>query len=211
MADLKMILDAGTSLGTLVLAAVTVGAVRSANRAARVAERSLLAGLRPVLLTSTLDDRVEKVIWIDDYWTHLDGGTGHAELTDTGLYLAISLRNVGTGLAVLRGWNAIPGQQMATDPPTPVKDFRTQTRDLYVPAGGVGYWHAALRGVELEAHAELTEIVRQRESFTIDLLYGDHEGGQRTITRLTLRSRMDGKTWLPAVSRHWNLDREDPR
>lgn len=64
MADLKMILDAGTSLGTLVLAAVTVGAVRSANRAARVAERSLLAGLRPVLLTSTLDDRVEKVIWI---------------------------------------------------------------------------------------------------------------------------------------------------
>jgi len=38
----------GTAAGTLVLAAATFAAVRSSNRSARVAERALLAGLRPV-------------------------------------------------------------------------------------------------------------------------------------------------------------------
>ena len=45
---------------------------------------------------------------------------------------------------------------------------------------------------------------------TVDLLYGDHEGGQRTISRFALMPRDDGQ-WLTAVSRHWNLDRVDPR
>jgi hypothetical protein len=211
MADVKMILDAGTSVGTLVLAAVTFASVRSANRAARVAERSLLAGLRPVLLSSGLDDPREKVIWMDDYWAHLDGGTAHAEATGDGLYMAISLRNVGSGLGVLHGWHVRPGRVTAGAASPQVNEFRPLLRDLYIPAGGTGYWHGAFRGDELAEQAELVETVKRRDAFTVDLLYGDHEGGQRTITRFTLRARQDGTTWMPAVSRHWNLDRADPR
>jgi hypothetical protein len=44
----------------------------------------------------------------------------------------------------------------------------------------------------------------------VDLLYGDHEGGQRTITRFALIPREDGQ-WLNGVIRHWNLDRAAPR
>jgi hypothetical protein len=44
-----------TGFGTLVLAVATFAAVRSANRAARAAERSLLAGLRPLLVPSRLE------------------------------------------------------------------------------------------------------------------------------------------------------------
>lgn len=206
-----MILDAGTSLGTLVLAAVTFASVRSANRAARVAERSLLAGLRPVLLSSNLGDPAQKVIWMDDYWAHLEGGTAHAEATGDGLYMAISLCNVGSGLGVLRGWHIKPGRVFADAPPPRSDEFRPLLRDLYIPAGGVGYWHGAFRGDELAERADLVEAVKRRDAFTVDLLYGDHEGGQRTITRFTMRARQDGTTWLPAVSRHWNLDRSDPR
>jgi len=52
---------------------------------------------------------------------------------------------------------------------------------------------------------------------TIDVLYGDHEGGQRTITRFSLtprtHAREDDEPWLWTCStaRHWNLDRADPR
>ncbi len=45
---------------------------------------------------------------------------------------------------------------------------------------------------------------------TVDLLYGDHEGGQRTITRFSLFPRGED-VWLTAVTRHWNLDRAAPR
>ena len=44
---------------------------------------------------------------------------------------------------------------------------------------------------------------------TIDLMYGDHEGGQRTITRFILLPHNNG--WLASVTPHWNLDRSDPR
>ena len=53
----------------------------------------------------------------------------------------------------------------------------------------------------------------------IDLLYGDHEGGQRVITRFSVTPRTtpatspddDGKLWIASAVRHWNVDRPDPR
>jgi hypothetical protein len=41
-----------TGAGTLVLAVATFGSVRSANRAARTAERALQQGLRPLVFPS---------------------------------------------------------------------------------------------------------------------------------------------------------------
>ena len=51
------------------------------------------------------------------------------------------------------------------------------------------------------------------ETFTLDLLYGDSEGGQRTVTRFgMIPLHVDDTTkWYPSTARHWNLDRPDPR
>jgi hypothetical protein len=59
--DWTIIASLGTAGGTLVLAVATFASVRSANRAARAAERSLQAGLRPLLVPSRLDDGDQKV------------------------------------------------------------------------------------------------------------------------------------------------------
>jgi hypothetical protein len=45
---------------------------------------------------------------------------------------------------------------------------------------------------------------------TVDLLYGDHEGGQRVISPFALIPREDGD-WPAQAGRHWNMDRADPR
>ena len=66
MADWVTISALATAGGTLVLAGATYASVRSANRAARVAERSLLAGLRPLLMPSRLDDPPQKVTFVDE-------------------------------------------------------------------------------------------------------------------------------------------------
>ena len=62
-----------TGAGTLVLAIATFGAVRSANRAARTAERALQAGLRPLLMHSRLDDPPQKIMWLDRHWAAVLG------------------------------------------------------------------------------------------------------------------------------------------
>jgi hypothetical protein len=47
----------------------------------------------------------------------------------------------------------------------------------------------------------------------IDLLYGDYEGGQRTIARFSIAGHGDDdkKVRDASVVRYWNVDGEDPR
>ena len=52
-------------------------------------------------------------------------------------------------------------------------------------------------------------MIATREPFSVDLLYGDHEGGQRTITRFSLIPTAD--SWLASITRHWYLDWDGPR
>jgi hypothetical protein len=200
-----------TAAGTLVLAIATFVSVRSANRAARVAERALLAGLRPVLMQSRPNDPEEKIGFIDGHWTRVPGGGASAEVGDDGsIYLVMSLRNVGSGIAVLHSWDPKPDFEPATDPPRPVEQFRRLTRDMYIASGDSGLWQGAMRDSDDPARAELQLRIDRRERFAVDLLYGDHEGGQRTISRYSVMPRGD-EGWMCTVVRHWNLDRADPR
>jgi hypothetical protein len=199
-----------TAGGTLVLAVATFGSVRSANRAARAAERSLYAGLRPLLVPSRLEDPPEKVGFQDDHWVRVPGGRAIADVTDEAIYLAMSLRNVGTGIAVLDRWWLYPeGLRGDADQGDPEK-FRRLTRDLYVAPSDRGFWQGALREPSDSMFAPAREAIEARQRITIDLLYGDFEGGQRTISRFVLiPDSADG--WLVAQARHWNLDRPEPR
>ncbi len=212
MADWVTISSLATAGGTLVLAVATFASVRSANQAARVAERSLLAGLRPVLVPSRFEDPAEKVGFMDGRWFKVSGGGAVAEVADDAVYLAIALRNVGNGLAVLDRWDLIldvvPG---ATDH-RPIETYRRLTRDIYVPAGDHGFWQGAFRDRGDPMFDAVARAVKDGQALTVDLFYGDHEGGQHTITRFRLSpSHREGGGWLPSVSRHWNVDRGDPR
>jgi hypothetical protein len=215
MTDWATTASMATAGATLVLAAGTFASVRSANRAARTAERALLAGLRPVLAPSRLEDPTDKIMWVDNHWAKLNGGRACIELVDGNIYLAMSLRNVGAGIAVLQGWHPIT--ELTAEPPhTEVDEFRRQTRDLYVPAGGPGFWQGAIRDPGDAFHADVAAAIKDRRRFGIEVLYSDHEGGQRTITLFTVTPREgasgdDAAQWLCSVARHRNLDRPDPR
>jgi hypothetical protein len=204
-----------TAVGTLVLAIATFAAVRSANRAARISEAAYRVGLRPVLVTSRLEDPVQKIRWMDDHWARVEGSQASVEIVDQNLYLAVSLRNVGSGLAVPMGWNVtvMEGAQSALLPHADPSQFRIQTRDLLVAPGDVGFWQAAIREHDDPDYQWLCRAVFDAQPFTLDLLYGDHEGGQRTITRFGMIPRRVDETtrWYPSTARHWNLDRPDPR
>lgn len=201
-----------TAGGTLVLAIATFSATRSSNRSARLAERAILLQNRPVLSPSRLDDRPEKVPFIEQKWFRVKGGHAVIEHSDGVLYMIMGVRNVGTGLAVLRGWRARPGQLTVQDNDhAPLESFQRQGRDIYIPAGDTGYWQGAIREADNEDLPGLIEAIEHREVVTIELLYGDGEGGQRVISRFGILPIGDEGDWLTTVSRHWNLDRDDPR
>ena len=212
-----------TAAGTLVLAVATFSSVRSANRTARSAERALQVGLRPVLFASRPDDPSQQIRWGDDHWASIAGGQAVLEPVAGTLYMAMSLRNVGSGLAVLRGWRVEVSAPLPMTPgdieqrrvglvrPDP-DSFRLQGRDLYVPPGDISFWQAAYRDPEDPERSAVIEAVEAGQGITINLLYGDHEGGQRTISQFSAtHTPGDNSDWVCAVVRHWNLDRNDPR
>ncbi len=202
--------ELGTAAGTLVLAFATFASVRSSNASARLAERSLQSAIRPLLVPSKLSDEPQKVGFADDHFVKVEGGRATADVVDGAVHLTISLRNVGPGLALLDAWWFYPERILGgTRAPDPT-GFHRLTRDLYVPAGDLGFWQGALRDPTAPEYVEAERALEDRVPCTIDLVYGDVEGGQRMVSRFSLLPTQDDG-WMSAVSHHWNLDRADPR
>jgi hypothetical protein len=211
--DWATIASFATAFGTLVLAIATFASIRSANRSGRIAEAAFEAQLRPVLVTSRLDDPIQKIRWMDNHWAVLQGAQGIVQLENDNIYLSISLRNAGSGLAVAQGWAVVPHVATADMPHLDPEQFRRQTRDLYIAPNDIGFWQAAIRDPSDPDYAPLRKDIEEVEAFTVELLYGDHEGGQRTITRFGMIpfKADEACLWYPSVALHWNLDRPDPR
>jgi hypothetical protein len=225
MPDSAALASYATAAGTLVLAVATFASVRSANAAARTAERSFDVGLRPLLFPSRLDDPDQKVRWGDEHWARLEGGKATVESNHGVNYLALSLRNVGSGMAVIHAWRAdrwVPRIDLqgsngvdaprAPDPPPGLDQFRALPRDLSVPPSDMGFGQGAIRDDNDPMRSAVGAAIDAGHELIVDVLYGDHEGGQRTISRFLLSSGGPEHTsWVASVLRHWSLDRPDPR
>jgi hypothetical protein len=194
-----------TAAGTLVLAVATFGATKSANKASRVAERSLMAALRPVLMNAQLGDPRQKVGFADQHWTHFEGPGAAFEQGDEAIYLAFGLRNFGSGLGVLQAWHPIPERVIGGVPHGPLEHFRPQSRSLYIPSGGLGFWQGALRDQSDPVYGQFAEAIKSRTAVSVELLYSDMNGGQLTVTRLTIFPGQQ-EYWLASVSQHWPVD-----
>jgi hypothetical protein len=111
---------------------------------------------------------------------------------------------------VLHGWFLVPEEDRQSDHVEPER-FRRLTRDLYIPSGGTGFWQGALRDESDHDFDWVAAAIEAREQLTVDILYGDYEGGQRMITRFILIAREGGDQRVASVRRHWQLDQPDPR
>ena len=211
MADWVTISSLATAGGTLVLAIATFSSVRSANRSARVAERSLLAGVQPLLIPSREDDPPERIMFGEGHRVTVEGHGGVIEVVDGRIYMAIGLRNAGAGIAVLHGWHVAPYQLGTTHERPQLEEFRRQQRDLYIPAGGDGFWQGAIRDPADPSYQGLHAAAEDGKRLTLDLLYSDHEGGQLAIARFGVTVDEEGSRRSANVLRYWNIDRDDPR
>ena len=206
--DWVAISSLATAGGTLALAVTTYLSVRSANNAARTAERSLLAGLRPLLVESLDSDPIQRVNFHDQPGIVTPGGGAAVQVIDDRIYIVLSLRNVGPGIAVLFGGRLYPGRRRIRSE-IELESFTMLTRDIYIPPGRIGFWQIAYRRNENDEYDAMLGAIENGE-FIADVLYGDYEGGQRVVTRYGVLRNDDGE-WRISTFRHAQLDRNDPR
>jgi hypothetical protein len=60
-------------------------------------------------------------------------------------------------------------------------------------------------------YPDVREAIRTRQRVIVDLLFGDHEGGQRAIARFGVSDWPEVEGERAEVLRYWNVDRDDPR
>ena len=142
-------------------------------------------------------------------WVVASGGHAAVEDINDTAYMAISLRNVGSGIAVCQGWAVRPDLPLNNPTHAPLEQFHIQSRDLYVPAGDIGMWQGALRNPDDRVRAGIVDAIIARQPISIEILYSDQVGRQRTISRFGLTPTND--LWLVSLNRHWYLDWEGPR
>jgi hypothetical protein len=208
VADWVAISSLATAGGTLALAATTYASVRSANRAARVAELSLLAQLRPLLVESAETDPLQHAGFHDvPEPLPVAGGGAFVGTVGENLYVVLSLKNVGPGIAVVHGGLVHPDNLPSRPDHAPLESVRPLQRDVYISPGQVGYWQVAYREDDARRR-QLLETIRGGQ-VSCEVLYGDYEGGQRVLTRFGVRRI--GEEWQVVTIRHWQLDREEVR
>ena len=170
----------------------------------------MLIRQQPFLVPSREGDPVERVRFADDVVLEVSGHGGAVKAKADNIYMAIALRNAGEGLAVIHGWLA--AVRDTTDQSVPdMADFRLQTRDLFIAPGETGFWQGAIRDGDHDSYDSLRLAAENHDRVIVDILYGDREGGQRTIARFTVSEwpRVEGER--ADVVRYWNVDSDDPR
>jgi hypothetical protein len=226
VADWVTISSLATAGGTLILALATFSSVKSANRSARVAERSLLAGLRPVLIPSRTEDPEQLVRFGDGHMFTIPrmGAMSTCPPTET------STSASRYGMAGQDWPSSMGGGPWRSDGGTfsdapNIDEFRRQQRDIYIPAGEPGFWQGAIREQSDPDRESVRRSVESGGRLAVDVLYGDYEGGQRTIARfgLSIGSAGEGPSNAPEpaddgcyvfraeVVRYFNVDGADPR
>jgi hypothetical protein len=112
----------------------------------------------------------------------------------------------------MQGWYLHGERQPRDSSYPPLEQFRRQQLDLYVPAGDVGNWQGAIRDADDPLRPNIERGLASGDNLLmLDLLYGDTEGGQGTVSRFSLTKDDDEPNWRCGVVRHWSLEGVDPR
>ncbi len=93
-----------------------------------------------MLVHSHLDDPVQKIMFVDRHWVRADGGGAVAVEADANVYLALSLRNAGAGIAVLQGLVPVGGlaQVRGPRPGGQLFGFSSGTSIFHLEGSGYG-------------------------------------------------------------------------
>jgi hypothetical protein len=168
-----------------------------------------------LLVVARPDDTDQQIQFADGRVIEMSSGEAVYSPRAGVIYLAIPLRNVGTGIAHLQRYRLEPEEEDSVrtdplgparhrrgDPPPDPRTFAYQQRDLYIAPGETGFWQAALRDRESPLFMEAERAHHSRGRLTVDVLYGDLEDGQPTITRFVLLPGPD-HTWSCNTAHHW--------
>lgn len=202
---MQMMVTFATSDPELVTAtiALAVATVTVALLSARQIKHNLL----PIMVPARPDGRKRVARFTLEKHVTIRNADTYAEFDGDGVCLAVCLRNIGSGVAVLKGFDASPNdsaEPASYDVPS-LSRFASALHALYLGPGDAAYLaiFTSLDSSRTDAYEVVQETVPNGASLLLDLVYTDHSGGQLTISRLELEWATDVDRYVAKVARYW--------
>jgi hypothetical protein len=177
-------------------------ALRAAHEQTRLAQLSLSAQIRPVLVDVPLDLTQEEYVRYADRPEPVTGHRGEVHVADAsdGVTISVPFRNAGAGMAIVRGVSLDVGEAMPTPPVT------------LVPANVAAGQHGRISFLAGPDHAGLDGIraaLTPEGGFSVELGYSDLTGENYTIARFDVFYRSEAEPNWGVRQVHWRKPPDD--
>jgi hypothetical protein len=196
------------AVATLVVAAATALLAYVSLLAARTASRQLSRDMRPVVVPSKPDDHTRRNRFGDGTLVPQSDEIIYTEIRDDSSYLGICLRNIGTGIAVVRGLKlCLAGEEERQPGPS---EFAFTEKAIYMAPADTAYLtNLAQRTNEEWFGPALLKGIADHLNMSVHFLYTDMTNSQPSITRMELHYDPGLDTFYPAELRHWMVKQRD--
>jgi hypothetical protein len=154
-------------------------ALQVANEQTGIAQRTLGAQIRPVLIDMPLEPSIQEAILYAGIKDQIAGhrGSVHAGTTSNGPVISLPVRNAGAGLAIIRGVGLRVGEPIPSPPVT--------IMPANLPVGEDGRINFAIP-LDHPAAEPVQRVLRASGSFSIEIAYTDLAGQQLVVSRFDL-------------------------
>jgi len=200
--------SSGIDWVTLAVAVATALLAYAAWLAARTASRQLSRDMRPVVIPSKPDERTRRGRFANGTLVPESEEAVYAHKEGTTNYLGVCLRNIGTGIAVVRGLKlclAEDGEEQPT-----AAEFAYTERAIYMAPTDTAYLTNLVEDTDEEWFGPaLTVGITDQLAMAVFFLYTDLTNNQPAITRMELRYDANAHAYYAAELRHWAVKRRD--
>jgi hypothetical protein len=191
------------AVSTLAVAVATALLAYAAWLSARTASQQLRRDIRPVVIPSKPDGRTRRGRFADGTLVPVADEEIYTARNGTLNYVGICLRNIGTGIAVVRGLKLCLTEEKEKQPAP--SEFAYTERAIYMAPADTAY----LTNVVDETAEEWFGPQLMEGIMSVYFLYTDLTNSQPAITRFELRYDSDADGFYAAEIRHWMVKPRD--
>jgi hypothetical protein len=198
--------DTGLVAATLAIAGTTVLVAITAAWSALLSARQMKRNLLPIVVPAKPDGGTRVARFSPAKHEVLENADSFSESADGVVYLAFCVRNIGSGVAVIKGIAARLSSEVLDiapeEMPSPMGLMRV-LRAYYIGPGETTYLPIQIHESNPMAWQAMVEAITAKHNLLLDLVYSDHAGRQLTVSRVELRWATDVDRFVARMVKYW--------
>jgi hypothetical protein len=198
--------DSDLVAATIALAGTTMLVAVPAAWSALLSARQMKRNLLPIITPARPDGSKRVARFTPAKHVVLENADSFSQEDGERVYLAVCVRNIGSGVAVVRGVDANSTdevKELAPDGIPALRGLVRSERSLYLGPTEAAYLTMWATSSSSAGFDVVRRTVPAKGDLLLDLVYCDHAGRQLTVSRIELRWASDANRYVARLVKYW--------